>query len=287
MLELLLNSPILLLFCVGVLGLLIGSFFNVAIHRIPNMLMAEWHSQCKEFLSEHPEVKTPEKYNLFFPRSHCPSCKQMISGWWNIPVFSYLFLGGKCRNCQAKIPLRYPLVELATAILAVFIVYYLGITWQAAAALVFTGILLILIFIDLDQQLLPDGLTLGLLWIGLFCSVFNLFCSAHEAIIGAIVGYSSLWLVATAFKICTGREGMGYGDFKLFAALGAWLGWQQLPFVILASSLVGAIVGISLMAFKKHQRGTPIPFGPYLAVAGWISLFWAEDLTQAYLNLFI
>lgn len=271
---------------VGLYGLVIGSFLNVVIYRLPIMLQKDWRKQCIDYLnlSEQPSSVTIETFNLVKPRSHCPNCQQPVKPWHNIPLISYLYLRGRCRNCQQRISWRYPLVELLSACLTIYLVWHFGISWQAAASLVFSWILLCLIFIDLDHQLLPDNLTLPLLWLGLLASIWQLFCSPQDAILGASLGYLSLWTVAYGFKKLTGREGMGHGDFKLLAALGSWTGWQLLPLIILISSLLGAIVGILLIVFRNHQRHAPIPFGPYLAIAGWVSLLWGKSLMDMYLQ---
>lgn len=283
--QYLLASPGLLLICGIVFGLMVGSFCNVAIHRIPVMLFREWRQQCDEFMAENPTVDTePKQLNLFFPRSHCPSCKQSIPGWHNIPVISYLILAGKCAHCKTRIPLRYPLVELFTALLFAACIMTFGASWQTAFAMIFCGILVVLTFIDLDHQLLPDNLNLGLMWLGILINSNGIFTDLHSAVIGAVAGYLSLWTVATGFKLLTKRDGMGHGDFKLLAALGAWLGWHQLPFIILSASLIGAIVGITMIVCKRLASGQPIPFGPYLAGAGIVALFCGDTATTTYLN---
>ena len=274
---------------VGLLGLLVGSFLNVVVHRLPIMMEKEWREQC-EVLSKEPS-RVPESvanttYNLWRPGSACPHCNTPIKAWQNIPVVSYLFLGGKCRHCKSPISARYPIVEAIAGLLGLVVAWRLGMSEAAVAALGLTWTLLALSVIDIDRQLLPDSITIPLLWAGLLLSLMNggqgIFIPAADAIIGAAAGYLSLWLVFHAFKLATGKEGMGYGDFKLLAALGAWVGWQSLPLVILLSAMVGSIVGLSLILFKGHGRQTPIPFGPYLAAAGWIALLWGDDLTRWY-----
>jgi leader peptidase (prepilin peptidase)/N-methyltransferase len=266
-----------------ILGLMVGSFLNVVIHRLPKMLEIGWQQQCAELRGEEPGPVTP--YNLMVPRSACPHCNHLISAWENIPVISYLLLRGKCRGCGAAISLRYPVIEAISGILCGFAAWHFGFGLPAAGALLLIWALLALTAIDFDTQLLPDDITLPLLWVGLIFNVFGVFTNLHEAVLGAVIGYLALWSVYWMFKLATGKEGMGYGDFKLLAALGAWLGWQMLPLIILLSSLVGAIVGITLIVAAKRGRNVPIPFGPYLAGGGLIALFWGHTLTQGYLRL--
>jgi leader peptidase (prepilin peptidase)/N-methyltransferase len=281
-----------------VIGLLVGSFLNVVIHRLPIMMEREWKAQAEEILGanayEPPrldENTTPAVYNLVVPRSACPKCGAMITAWQNIPVVSWLFLRGACANCKTKISIRYPLIELLTGVLSAAVAWKFGVTWYCGAALVLTWALVALSAIDFDHQLLPDDITLPLLWIGLLLSLaptipsFGLPVDSSDSIIGAVAGYVSLWSIYKLFKWLTGKEGMGYGDFKLFAVLGAWLGWQMLLVVILISAFAGAIVGISLVAFRGRDRDIPIPFGPYLAAAGWIALMWGDRLIDSYLSL--
>ena len=280
-----------------IVGLLVGSFLNVVIHRLPIMMEREWKSQAEEILGgdayEPPRFEpTPEApYNLVVPRSACPKCGAMITAWQNIPVVSYLFLGGACANCGTGISVRYPLIELLTGALSAAVAWKFGPTWYCGAALLLTWALVALSAIDFDHQLLPDDITLPLLWLGLLLSLattnpsFGLPVSSGDSIVGAVAGYVSLWSVYKLFKWLTGKEGMGYGDFKLLAALGAWLGWQMLLVIILISAFAGAIVGISLVAFRGRDRDIPIPFGPYLAVAGWIALMWGDRLVASYLHL--
>lgn len=267
----------------GVLGLMIGSFLNVVIHRLPIMMEREWAVQCADLRGEAPPVVEP--LSLSRPRSRCPKCNHAISAIENIPLFSWLFLRGRCSSCKTPISIRYPLIELVTAALFAFSATHFGLTAAGWGALIFIAALIALTSIDYDTQLLPDDITLPLLWIGLLFNLFGTYTDLNSAVIGAIAGYLSLWSVYWLFKLVTGKEGMGYGDFKLLAALGAWLGWQMLPVTILLSSIVGAIVGISLMVFSKHSRQEPIPFGPYLAAAGIVALIWGKPLTQAYLGI--
>ena len=288
MLSILADSPALLLASAVLLGLLVGSFLNVVIHRLPLILQRQWSGQCRELLAteggQTPHVEDEEPFSLSRPRSRCPACGHPISALENIPVLSYLFLRGRCRGCGTRIPARYPAVEALTALLSALAVWHFGASWAAVGALGFTWALVALTFIDLDHQLLPDDITLPLLWAGLLFNVGGVYTDLTSSVIGAVAGYLSLWLVYHGFRLLTGKEGMGYGDFKLLAVLGAWMGWQMLPAVILLSSIVGATVGIALILFRRHDRGVPIPFGPYLAAAGWIALIWGERLNQAYLD---
>lgn len=267
----------------AIFGLLVGSFLNVVIHRLPKMMEQEWRAQSLEFLGQEP-AEPETRMTLSTPNSSCPQCGHAIRPWENIPVISYLFLRGKCSSCKAAISLRYPLVELLTGALTLVVVAHYGASWQSLLAFVFTAMLIAMSMIDFDTQLLPDKLTLPLLWLGLIANSFGLFTSLQDAVWGAVAGYLALWTVYHLFKILTGKEGMGYGDFKLLAALGAWMGWQALPMIILLSSLVGAIIGISLILFRGRDRQIPIPFGPYLAIAGWIALLWSDEITGAYLR---
>ncbi len=282
--ELLAGSPLLQVVVASILGLIVGSFLNVVIHRLPEMMMREWRLQCHELQGGTPDEADHEPFSLSTPRSRCPACGHLITPRENIPLLSYLLLKGRCAGCGKPISLRYPLVETLTALLSALVVWHFGFDWQAAAALLLTWALIPLIFIDLDHQLLPDDITLPLLWLGLGLSLFGIFTDPRSAILGAMAGYLSLWSVYILFKVATGKEGMGYGDFKLLALFGAWLGWQAIPLIIILSSLTGAVVGITLILLRRHDRGTPIPFGPYLATAGWIALMWGEPITQAYLN---
>ena len=266
-----------------VVGLLVGSFLNVVIHRLPIMMERDWHTQCAE-LNQQPAPEY-DRLNLVVPRSRCPKCKHQITALENIPVISYLFLRGKCSNCGTPISVRYPIIELFTGLISGYLAYRFGFGWELLALLLFTWTLIALSMIDFDTTLLPDSLTLPLLWLGLILSLQPLFVSPKDAILGAVFGYLSLWSVYHAFKLVTGKEGMGYGDFKLLAAIGAWVGWQQLPLVILLSALVGAVVGIALIVITSRGKDVPIPFGPYLAAAGWIAVMWGEQITSSYLQL--
>lgn len=269
----------------ALLGVCIGSFLNVVIHRLPKMMEQEWQTQCAELKGEALQENS-ETLTLARPRSRCPHCGHAISALENIPLLSYLFiLRGKCAGCGQHISPRYPIIEGLTGLLSAYAAWHFGPTWQTVGALLLLWSLIALSAIDLDTQLLPDAITLPLLWLGLLFNLGSTFNDTNTAVVGAMAGYLALWSVYWAFKLATGKEGMGYGDFKLLAALGAWLGWQMLPTIILLSSVVGAVVGISLMIFTKHGRNVPIPFGPYLAAAGAIALFWGPQITRNYLGL--
>ena len=272
-------------FLLGLFSLLVGSFLNVLIHRLPIMLERSWRQEYQDYFAEgdNPPAQT-EPYNLFLPRSACPHCGHQITALENIPLLSWLFLKGRCSSCQHPISARYPLVELLCALASVSVAFYYPPGWALAGALLLTWILLALTFIDFDKLLLPDQLTLPLLWVGLVLNLSHQFVPLADAVIGAIAGYMVLWSIYWAFKLLTGKEGMGYGDFKLLAALGAWLGWQSLPLILILSSCVGAILGITLVVMRRHQQSKPMPFGPYLAIAGWIALLWGNDITNWYLQ---
>ena len=265
----------------GVLGLVVGSFLNVVIHRLPKMMERQWERECAEFVGEEfrgEELHETKPYSLAFPGSHCPSCGAEITAFQNIPVLSYLFLRGRCANCGVAISVRYPLVELLTAAIWILCGLSFGVSNALAAAMLLTGVLIALTAIDLDHQLLPDSLTLPLLWVGLLINIDATFVSLESAVLGAVFGYLCLWSVYWLFKIITGKEGMGYGDFKLLAALGAWFGLSALPTIVLLSSLVGAVIGIALIVTGRQRRETPMPFGPFLAGAGLIHLFYPDVL---------
>jgi leader peptidase (prepilin peptidase) / N-methyltransferase len=286
--------PLLGLTCTLVLGLLVGSFLNVVIYRLPKMMERDWQDQCRDFLTNDGDIAAlpasnskQEPFNLMVPVSRCPHCSHKIRPWENIPVISYLFLRGKCSNCKANISARYPIIELVTGLLSVAVIYYVGVNWSGLAALIFTWSLIALTMIDFDTYLLPDDITLPLLWLGLIANSFATFTDLSSAVWGAIAGYLALWSVYKVFKLLTGKEGMGYGDFKLLAALGAWMGWQMLPQIILLSSLVGAVIGISMIVIRGRDKNIPIPFGPYLAIAGWIAFIWGDTINQSYLKLFV
>lgn len=281
-LQLLASNLLAFVFCALILGLLVGSFLNVVIHRLPIMMQRDWRAQAREFL-ELPEEPTTT-LNLVLPHSHCPHCNHEIRPWENIPLVSWLALRGKCSSCKAPISKRYPLVELACGLLSGYVAWHFGFTWQAGAMLLLTWGLLAMSMIDVDHQLLPDSLVLPLLWLGLLVNLFGLFATLPDAVWGAVAGYLSLWSVYWLFKLVTGKEGMGYGDFKLLAMLGAWGGWQVLPLTILLSSVVGAVLGTIMLRVQKADSGTAIPFGPYLAIAGWIALLWGDRITSSYLQ---
>ena len=287
--ELFLIYPSLFLSTIFVWGLLIGSFLNVVILRLPVMMERDWKQQCCELLEldDSNFNKEKENINLVTPRSHCPKCKHQISALENIPVISYLFLKGKCSKCENKISIRYPLIEIVSGISVVIVAYYFGVSSQTLFALFLTWSLIALSMIDFDHQLLPDDITLPLLWLGIVINIFGVFTDIESSVLGAVFGYGTLWSVYIIFKLVTGKEGMGHGDFKLLAVLGAWFGWQLLPLIIILSSLVGAVIGISLMFLKSHDRNTAIPFGPYLAIAGWVSMLWGPYIMSAYLNAVI
>jgi leader peptidase (prepilin peptidase)/N-methyltransferase len=290
------SSPALFAGSIFLLGLIIGSFLNVVIYRLPIMLELEWQSQATEVLAagaEPPDAAVPrEQFTLSTPRSACPNCKAPITALQNVPVISWLVLRGRCASCKAKISARYPLVELTTGVLSAWVAWHFGFGAPAACALLLTWALVALTGIDIDHQLLPDNITLPLLWAGLLAAVAvgpmpsaALPVSPKDAIIGAAAGYVSLWLVFHAFKLVTGKEGMGYGDFKLFAALGAWLGWKVLPLVIVLSAATGAMLGILMIALKGRDRRAPMPFGPYLAAAGWLAMMYGDSLLNGYLRI--
>jgi len=305
--QMLQSSPIAFSVMCGVLGLMVGSFINVVIHRLPKMMEMEWQQQCAELSrsdfimrqtdaekchpgSEHINIYSSgtgahAPYNLIVPRSACPHCNHAISAWENIPIISYLVLRGKCKSCSAAISKRYPAVEAVSGVLCAYAAWHFGFGWSAVGAMLFVWALLALTAIDFDTQLLPDDITMPLLWVGLVFNISGVFTSLSSAVLGAVIGYLTLWSVYWLFKLITGKEGMGYGDFKLVAAMGAWLGWQMLPLIILLSSLAGALVGITMIMVLKHGRNIPIPFGPYLAGGGLIALFWGQTLTHEYLQL--
>jgi len=324
--EALQNNAVLFYGVVAFVGLFVGSFLNVVIYRLPIMMMNEWRHAMHEMAAEEAakaaadesggaeltDTKVEdasaesqnlasadtsnadtgdgygsgETFNLSVPRSRCQECNNLITWWQNIPILSYLMLGGKCRKCKTRISPRYPIVEFVTMLLSLIVAWQLGPTVQCVVGILTTWFLIAMSMIDFDHQLLPDQLTLPLMWIGLIASLLPVFTDVRSAVIGAAAGYVVLWLVFQLFKLITGKEGMGYGDFKLLAALGALLGWQQLPIIILLSSLVGAAVGLSLIAFVGRDKNIPIPFGPYLAAAGWIAMLWGEKISTAYLGMF-
>ena len=305
LIELLEAAPALQIAVAFLLGLIVGSFLNVVIYRLPLMMERDWRRQCAELAAEDERQAAGDPphvapihaaavpaFNLVVPGSTCPACKAPISAWHNIPILSYLLLRGRCAACGAHISLRYPLVELLAGVLSAAVAWKFGLSWQTLASLAFTWSLVALAAIDFDRQLLPDSITLPLLWIGLLISlsepgpaIRSIPVDPSSSIVGAAAGYLSLWSVFHLFKLLTGKDGMGYGDFKLFAAFGAWFGWQMLLLIILLAALTGAVVGIALIALRRHGRGVPIPFGPYLAAAGWVALMWGPELVDRYLHL--
>ncbi|MCM5570766.1 A24 family peptidase [Burkholderiaceae bacterium FT117] len=276
MIEALQQSPALAVATALVLGLMIGSFLNVVIYRLPKMMEMEWEAQAAELRGEDPPAA--ERFDLLFPRSRCPSCGHQLGVLENVPLLSWLLQHGRCKACGAKIAARYPLVELATGLLSALAIWRFGATWAGLGAVLLGFVLIALTFIDLDTQLLPDSMTMPLLWLGLLFNLWGTYVPLQEAVIGAMAGYLSLWSVYWLFRIVTGKEGMGFGDFKLLAALGAWFGWTALPAIILLASVVGSAVGIALILFARHKREVPIPFGPYLAGAGLLALYLRDPL---------
>jgi len=283
--EALRQSPAVLISFAVLFGLMVGSFLNVVIHRLPKILERQWRAECAELSGSAP-APAAVRYNLVVPRSACPNCGHRITALENIPIASYIALGGKCSACRAPISIRYPVVEAISGLMSGYIAWRYGPSAAMCGALLFAWAMIALAFIDLDTFYLPDAITLPLMWAGLLFNVGATFTDLRSAVIGAAAGYLALWSVYWVFKLATGKEGMGYGDFKLLAAIGAWLGWKMLPLTILLSSLVGALIGIGLMVLARHGRNVPIPFGPYLAVAGLIALFWGEAINRRYLALF-
>ncbi|RDH81698.1 MAG: prepilin peptidase [endosymbiont of Galathealinum brachiosum] len=279
------NNPWLFFTTVTLISLSVGSFLNVVIYRLPVMMQNEWRTDCKNFLELEPDKKTPEIFNLSKPDSSCPNCGHKIRAWENIPVISYMVLGGKCSSCKTHISIQYPVIEIVTALLSVLIAIKFGVSGETFFGLIFTWALVSLTVIDAKTQLLPDDITLPLLWLGILVNTSGLYTDLESSVFGAIAGYLILWSIYKLFKLVTGKEGMGYGDFKLLAALGAWMGWVMLPQIILLSSLVGAVIGISMIMIRKHDKGVPIPFGPYLAIAGWIAFVWGAEINQLWLNI--
>lgn len=277
-------SPPAFIICFVLFGLLVGSFLNVVILRLPRMMERDWQRQCRELL-ELPDKETDsEPLGVIQPRSRCLQCGHQIPWYENIPVLSYLWLRGRCAGCSRHISLRYPVIEIIAAALAGICAWQFGYGMTAVFATLLSWALLTLAMIDFDTQYLPDDITLPFLWLGLAVNLFGLFAPLHAAVLGAICGYGILWLIFQAFRLLTGKEGMGYGDFKLLGMLGAWLGWDALPVIVVLASLAGAIIGISMIVFSGHDRRQPIPFGPYLALAGWIALIWEDAINAAYLN---
>ncbi|MBF8733058.1 prepilin peptidase [Pseudomonas guariconensis] len=278
------NQPVLFLAFAGLLGLLLGSFINVLAYRLPIMLERQWHREAQEVLGL--PVVTHERFDLCLPASRCSHCGHRIRAWENIPVLSYLWLRGRCSTCKVAIGVRYPLVELGCAVLSIVVAWQFGPSLQALFALLLTWCLLSLSLIDADHQLLPDVLVMPTLWLGLLCNAFGLFTPLPDALWGAAIGYLSLWGVYWLFKLLTGKEGLGYGDFKLLALIGAWGGWQVLPLTLVMSSVVGAVIGLCLLRLRRASMGSAMPFGPYLAIAGWIAVLWGDEMYVSYLQLF-
>jgi leader peptidase (prepilin peptidase)/N-methyltransferase len=294
-LDLLAQSPVAFIAAASAVGLAVGSFLNVVVYRLPIMLERQWQAQCTQppVAAEAAAPAPQPPFNLVLPRSCCPACRAPISALQNIPLLSFLLLRGRCAHCRAKISLRYPAIELLSGVTTAVVAWEFGFGWPAACAMLVGWFLIALTFIDLDHQLLPDVLTLPLLWLGLLASLAGWNSSSHalpsdpaSAIGGAALGYVSLWALYHLFRLLTGKEGMGYGDFKLLAALGAWLGWQMLLPIVLLSAMVGAITGLTLIALRRAQRGNPIPFGPFLAAAGWVAMLWGPQMVSRYLGLF-
>ena len=281
------THPPLFIFSMTMLGMCIGSFLNVVIYRLPKMMQQDWHEQCCELLDiKNEDVTEQKKVNLVFPGSSCPSCQHKITALENIPVISYLFLKGRCRSCKVKISLQYPIIEMFTGLATAYVAWHFGFSLQTLFAVFLTWALICLSMIDLEHSLLPDDITLPFMWLGLACNIFGVFTDIYSSLIGAMLGYAILWAIFMGFKAVTGKEGMGYGDFKLLALLGAWLGWQSLPLIILLSSITATIIGLAMIIFKGRDKAAAFPFGPYLAIAGWITLVWGTELTALYLNSF-
>ena len=283
--DLLGQSPALVQACAVVLGLLVGSFLNVVALRLPVMMERAWRRECAELAGDFGAATPEEPLSLLQPPSRCPHCGHGIRAWENVPVLSWMLLRGRCSACAKPISIRYPVIEVLTGLLSWAVAWQIGWGWPLAGALLLTWALIALSLIDVDHQLLPDQITLPFLWLGLLVNAFNVFTDPVSAILGAVAGYLSLWTVYQIFKRLTGKEGMGYGDFKLLALFGAWLGWQVLPQIVLISALVGSVVGVTLIGLRRHERSVPIPFGPYLAAAGWIALLWGERINATYLHL--
>jgi len=284
-LTLIAGNPLAFGIVVFIFSLMVGSFLNVVIYRLPVILERTWRKECEALTGESVAAEG-EVFNLVVPRSRCPHCGHRIRAWENIPVISYVFLRGKCSQCKTRISVRYPLVELLTAALSTVTALMLGPTLSGLAAVVLVWGLIALAFIDFDHQILPDVIVLPGLWIGLLLNSQQVFTSLESAVYGAVAGYISLWLVYQLFKLVTGKEGMGFGDFKLFALFGAWLGWQQLPLIILLSSLTGAVLGLAMIVVAGRDKQVPMPFGPFLCIAGWIAMLWGKDIVSGYLHLF-
>ncbi len=281
------TQPVFFTFAMTLVGMCIGSFLNVVIYRLPKMIHQDWHEQCCELLDIKDEnVTQQQNVNLIYPSSSCPTCGHKITALENIPVISYLFLKGRCSSCNTKISLQYPIIEILTGVVTAYIAWHFGFSLQTLFAVFFTWALISLSIIDLEHSLLPDDITLPFMWLGLACNIFAIFTDIYSSLIGAMLGYGILWIIFISFKIATGKEGIGHGDFKLLALLGAWLGWQSLPLIIFLSSIAASIIGIAMIIFKDRDKAAAFPFGPYLAIAGWINLIWGKDLANIYLNSF-
>lgn len=280
------TQPVFFVITMTLLGMCVGSFLNVVIYRLPKMMHQDWQKQCCELLDIKNKKVEEQQFNLIFPGSSCPACQHKITALENIPVISYLFLKGRCKSCNTKISPQYPLIEILTGLTTAYIAWHFGFSLQTLFAVLLTWALICLSVIDLEHSLLPDDITLPFMWLGLACNIFGIFTDMSSSLIGAMLGYSVLWLIFMSFKVITGKEGMGYGDFKLLALLGAWLGWQSLPLIILLSSITASIIGIAMIIFKGRDKAAAFPFGPYLAIAGWITLLWGENLIGIYLNNF-
>jgi leader peptidase (prepilin peptidase)/N-methyltransferase len=279
------QHPLFFYFIAVITGLVVGSFLNVVILRLPRMMEREFRRECHQLLEiEEPPAEEEQNFNLNTPASHCPSCGHGITALENIPLLSYLFLRGKCSACGARISLRYPVIEAFSGAVTLLVAMHFGVSPQALLAALLSWALIALGTIDLETQLLPDDITLPFLWLGILANMYGVFTGVYSSLFGVMAGYLSLWAVYKAFKLLTGKEGMGYGDFKLLAMLGAWLGWQMLPLIVILSSAVGAVVGIGLILFRGHARAEPIPFGPYLAAAGWLALLYGDTMMSAYLH---
>jgi len=284
--QLLQAQPVIFVIAMALLGLIVGSFLNVVIYRLPKMMEQDWHEQCCDLLEIKHENKEEQQVGLFFPGSSCPVCHHKITALENIPVISYLYLKGRCKSCKAKISPQYPIIEILTGLTSAYVAWHFGFNLQTLFAVLLTWALICLSIIDLEHSLLPDDITLPFLWLGLACNIFGIFTDIYSSLIGAMLGYSVLWIIFMSFKIVTGKEGMGYGDFKLLSLLGAWFGWQYLPLVILLSSIAASLIGIAMIIFRGREKSAAFPFGPYIAIAGWVTLIWGEELIGIYLNSF-
>ena len=280
------TEPVFFVITMALLGMCVGSFLNVVIYRLPKMMQQDWQKQCCELLDIKNENGEEQQVNLIFPGSSCPACQHKITTLENIPVISYLCLKGRCKSCNVKISPQYPLIEILTGLTTAYITWHFGFSPQTLFAVLLTWALICLSVIDLEHSLLPDDITLPFMWLGLACNIFGVFTDITSSLIGAMLGYSILWLIFMGFKVITGKEGMGYGDFKLLALLGAWLGWQSLPLIILLSSIAASLIGIIMILFRGRDKSVAFPYGPYLAIAGWITLLWGEELIGTYLNSF-